>query len=342
MPPAGSAAARHLTVAPAPPVGSAFPGCAWPPAKTAPGSLAFFARAYGRSLLSKNRSPNTVLNYMGAIRLLEAQMISDGDEPTPANIRQDHIESLLWGILGRRDEDGQELPGSAGTAINRYKALNAFCNWLVDPEEELDLSPMRKMKEGAATAPPVPVLPMATIEALLKACEGPKFADRRDFAIVRLFAETGIRRDELLSMGLLDLDLDANVVMVTGKGRRTRAVPFGERTSKALRKYLAVRAAHPRHAHERWLWIGRDGVLTEGGIRSLLARRCRLARVSHIYPHQFRHTFAHLYRLDGGDDDSLMRLAGWKSREMLNRYGASAGDERAIAEARRVDLGNRF
>lgn len=320
---------------------SAFPGCSWPPAKTTPGTLAFYARAFGRSLLSQNRSIKTVSNYMGAIRMLEAQMLADGDDPTPANIRQDHVEGLMCAILARRDANGQELPGSAGTANNRYKALNAFCNWLVNVEEELAVSPMRKMKKATETAAPVPVLSEATVKALVRACEGPTFRDRRDMAIIRVLAETGIRRDELLSMTLDDLDLDTNVVMVTGKGRRTRVVPFGEPTAKALRKYLKARAAH-RHAALGMLWVGKYGAVTEGGIRSLLEMRCNLAGVEHVFPHQFRHSFAHEWLSRDGAEGDLMRLAGWRSREMLSRYGASAGEERAVAAARRMDLGNRF
>jgi hypothetical protein len=44
---------------------------------------------------------------------------------------------------------------------------------------------------------------------------------------------------------------------------------------------------------------------------------------------QCRHTFAHQELAEGGAEVDLMRLAGWKSRQMLGRYGASAADARA-------------
>ena len=63
---------------------------------------------------------------------------------------------------------------------------------------------------------------------------------------------------------------------------------------------------------------------------------CAQAGIGHVYPHMLRHTFAHLYRLNGGNDDDLMRVAGWRSREMLSRYGASVAEVRAAEMHDRV------
>lgn len=51
----------------------------------------------------------------------------------------------------------------------------------------------------------------------------------------------------------------------------------------------------------------------------MVARRARLTRVPHIYPHQYRHTWAHQYRKSGGDRGDLKRLGGWKSDQMVDR-----------------------
>ena len=71
------------------------------------------------------------------------------------------------------------------------------------------------------------------------------FAERRDLAIIRLFVDTGMRLSELAGLRVEDLDFEAEVAGVLGKGRRLRACPFGNKTALALQRYLRERARRP-------------------------------------------------------------------------------------------------
>jgi site-specific recombinase XerD len=287
------------------------------------------ARSFQRTLRNANRSERTIQNYLEALDLLAA--FRPGR--TLDALTRDDLEEFMTDYLAKHK------PTSAAV---RFRALRRFYNWAVT-EEIIDASPMAKMTMPAAAEQPVPILGERELAALLKLTAGKGFEQRRDHAIIRLFIDTGMRLGELAGLSVEDVDLDVHdVVHVLGKGGRGRAVPFGTKTGTALDRYLRERARH-KDARLPALWLGSRGVgMTESGITQMLRRRARQAGIDHLHPHQFRHTFAHLWRTSGGDDDSLMRLTGWRTRTMLHRYGASAADERAREAHRKHSPGDRL
>jgi integrase len=200
---------------------------------------------------------------------------------------------------------------------------------------------MIRMKPPKVVEQPVPVLLDDELHALVKACEGKRFEDRRDDAIIRLFIDTGMRLGELAGLTLETIDLDLEVAVVLGKGRRPRSVPFGKSTTRALDRYVRTRRLH-KAADQPWLWLGLKGRLSDSGIEQMVARRARAGGLGRVNPHRFLHTFAHRWLAAGGTEGDLQRIAGWKSAQMLARYGASAADERARDAHRRLGLADQF
>ncbi|MCA1693506.1 MAG: tyrosine-type recombinase/integrase [Actinobacteria bacterium] len=164
---------------------------------------------------------------------------------------------------------------------------------------------MERLPRPTVTPSPVPVLSDKDIRALLTTCNGTKsFIDRRDAAILRLFADCGLRRGELAGLSTADVDMDSMVVIVTGKGRRRRVVPFGVKSAQALAKYLRVRQTH-KNRDLPALWLGQRGDLGYSGYWAMIRRRARRAGLGDIHPHQFRHTFAHVWLTQGGGEGEL-------------------------------------
>jgi integrase len=80
--------------------------------------------------------------------------------------------------------------------------------------------------------------------------------------------------------------------------------------------------------------------LTPNGIKIRLKRLGAAAGVSHVHAHRWRHSYAHQWKLAGGDTGDLMVLLGWSSEDMPRQYGASAAAERAQEVQARMGIGD--
>ena len=136
--------------------------------------------------------------------------------------------------------------------------------------------------------------PRHQLRSLLGACEGRSFEDRRDAALIRFMAATGLRVSETCST----------------RGRRRRSRRSGSRRcgpARATRRGWSGSTPPPpkpstgtcgsgpgtRYARRRDLWIGFRGPLTRKGVPAILDKRAAIAGIGHVHAHQLRHTWAH-------------------------------------------------
>lgn len=194
---------------------------------------------------------------------------------------------------------------------------------------------MERMRPPHVPEVPVPVPTDAEMARLLKATNGQDFQSVRDHALLAVFLDCGCRLAEIAGLSVGDIDFDNALISVLGKGGKPRYLPFSRKCALALDRYLRACSRRP-DAREPGLWLGTQGPMTGNGIAQVVRRLADEAGIEGLHPHTFRHWWAHQLRLAGGDDDSLMRLAGWSARSMLNRYGASAADVRARATHSRL------
>lgn len=316
------------------------------------GPLQPYLRSFERHLRGENKAENTVSIYLRRAREFDAWLAQlpatattdELERPVDlGEVTADHISGYIKATIDRT---------SPATGSNHYRALQQYFRFLFE-EEEIERNPFARLQPPTVVPKPVPVIREEGLKKLLAGCRGKDFVSRRDAAIIMVFLDTGMRLSECANINYAekeqdsDVDFTQDVLHITVKGGRQRTAPFGNKTGLALDRYLRVRAALRAQARlpvDGPLWLGslRKDRLTISGIAQMLERRCKEAGLPHINPHQFRHTFAHVWRADGGDETDLMRLMGWRSRQMLVRYGESAADERAINAHRKNSPGDRL
>ncbi|HEY6952460.1 MAG TPA: tyrosine-type recombinase/integrase, partial [Bacteroidota bacterium] len=148
----------------------------------------------------------------------------------------------------------------------------------------------------------------------------------RDQAILEVFYSTGIRLSELVNLNINDIDRHERLIKVTGKGRKQRIVPIGEKALRAVDDYLKKRE------HGRTVQAARYNTpavfLSDGGMRiypqmvGAIVKRY-IAEVSEIErksPHALRHTFATHLLNRGADLKAVKELLGHESLSTTQIY----------------------
>lgn len=296
-----------------------------------PEPLSELADSFRRHIRAEGRADRTWKIYEQAVRFFSDWLVARGQPADLDHLTRENIRDWLAELAD------QVAPG---TVQMRWQGMRRFTRWLV-AEGELAAYPMEGLQKPEIPDSPPAILKDEELVALIKACQGKGFNDRRDEAMVRMLLDCGLRVSELVGITLADFDLDAGTAMVTGKRGKKRQVYFGARTERALDRYMRLRKGH-RWAHAGALFLGERGPMTTDGVRSRMEVRAEQAGLTaNSNPHRFRHTWAHDFLLSGGQERDLKRLAGWSSDVMLERYGRSAADARAEAAARGMKRGDR-
>lgn len=269
-------------------------------------------------------APATVDGYLKDIRQFLRWQRSAGDFPRLTELELIAYRQYLTGQCRLRP----------ATVNRRLEALRRLCRWA--------RAKGRLWDDIAGAVKPVRVernrqpigLTGAEIHGLLRAAgtSGHGHA-RRDYALVQLLVQTGLRVGEVSALRLADIELrerTGNLRVRDGKGRKERQVPLNATARRALRQYLEQR---PNAGAEASLFLsGRDTPLPIRSIQAIIGRladRAHIERVP-VSAHTLRHTFALSFlRANPGKLVELASLLGHESLDTTAVYTQPSQDDLA-------------
>jgi len=259
----------------------------------------------------RNASPHTLRAYGRDLAqftdYLEGAL---GRAPRPEDV--DPV--LIRGFLARLHQRGLRKASSA----RKLAGLRTFFRYLCR-EGRLQTNPARVILSPRLEKRIPSVLEEGQVEQLLDV-PGDGEAAARARAVLELLYATGIRCAELVALDTGEIDLEARMVRVLGKGRKERVVLFGSRAREALRAWLRVRA-RLRPKTDAVFVNARGDRLSDRGVRALVSRRVKqVALQRRCSPHTLRHSFATHLLTRGADLRAIQELLGHASLSTTQRY----------------------
>ena len=277
----------------------------------APGSLLGLVGTFVSDMRVRHYAPGSLVFYEMVLGLFAAWLaersVTQADEVTRAMVEayQRHLSRQHTAI-------GKRL--AVTTQYSRLKAIMTFFRWAVrkhhvpaNPAADIDLPKLPQ---------PLPdTLSSAEVESVLAQPDLTSPAGVRDRAIIEVLWSTGLRRAEVLSLTLHDIDASRGLVrVVRGKGGKDRVVPIGARALAWLSRYLSeVRVVCCRSGDEMRVWLRpEDGaVLTVHGLTARMKHYLRAAGLTRKGAcHLLRHAMASSLLENGCDVRLIQQILG--------------------------------
>jgi integrase/recombinase XerC len=278
-------------------------------AKTTAGkAVADFLRHLGE----RNASPHTIKAYTRDLSLFAAYAGSRGWKEI------DHI--AVRGFLSQLYENGL----SKTSVARALAAVRSLYRWLAR-EGVVEQNPAKLV---ATPKLPKKLPRVPTIEEMNSVIDGemPEVAafPERDRLMLELLYGCGIRNSELTGINVDDIRLSAEAILIRGKGKKERYVPFGDSVKVALAAYLPQRhkILEASHKHCNALLINwRGGRLTTRSVGRIIKKIAVAKGLSpDVHPHTLRHAFGTHMLEEGADLRAIQELLGHERLATTQRY----------------------
>lgn len=221
-----------------------------------------------------------------------------------------------------RQEKNKPKGLAPGTVNIRLRTLRCFLNFL--HKESLIANNLSHTIKLQRVSEEVPALEEKELLKLLAQPDQKAYAGFRDYVLMYLLANTGLRIKEALSLKRSDMDLSQGLLIVTSdvsKTHRARTVPLSKKVVRLLRE-LQREVDHHFPDQEHVFISSLNQPISRSQVNHRMKQYAEMAEITdkQVSPHVLRHTFATLFILKGGDPFILQRILGHTTAQMTSKY----------------------
>jgi len=299
-------------------------------------TLSDMVAAYKICAKAEGKSPKTVRAVSQAVKYL----IDFVGDIKIEELTSDHLRQFILALQEKRKYSNHPFTRistkklSPDTIASYVRSIKSFFG-LLAREGLITGNPVAKTRTPKTPKRIMPVLSEMELEKLFRQPDKSTATGYRDYCVMLLLLDTGIRLSELCGLKIDDVDLTGGYLKVLGKGCKERLVPLGLKAIRALLKYK-VKFCSESDGRDSF-FVTRDGTaLKPRQVEARIVKYRKMAMIKsvRVSPHTFRATSAVLYLRNGGDTFTLQRKLGHSTLEMTRRYSALADTDIKTAHLR--------
>ena len=268
------------------------------------------AEQFLRSLRERNASRHTLRAYQNDLQRFAEYVGAEGWGEI------DHLR--IRGFLSHLYEQGL----SKTSVARALAALRSLYRWLArEGVVEQNPAALVATPRLPKKLPRVPTIEEmnAVLDAAMPECSA---FPERDRLILELLYGCGVRNSELVGVNLDDIRWSNEAILVRGKGKKERYVPFGESARAALAAYLPLRQQAVGRQGTRALLVNRRGARLTSRSVGRIVKQVAVARglSPDVHPHTLRHAFGTHLLEEGADLRAIQEMLGHERLSTTQRY----------------------
>lgn len=285
-----------------------------------------------------NKSPNTIKEYnydlatflkylkihfkMTSEKDFEKIKINDITIDTMKKVKLDDIHTFLAYLKNERG-------ASAATRARKVSSIRVFFQYLTQKTGLLEINPAQNLENPKIEKRTPKYLSLEESKHLLKQTSEETRNKERDFAIITLFLNCGMRLSELVGINKSDINFDEEKMTVIGKGNKERTIYLNVACINAIKEYLSVRPNDitQKESEDALFLSERKERISNRTVQYVVKQELRKAGLSKYSTHKLRHTAATLMYQSGVDIRALQELLGHESISTTEIYTHVANEQ---------------